>query len=224
MQRKMEVNESNSKWAFPSILRPISNFLRQKSSLLRKVQRTWLPGLALRDCFSRCCVLPWRWLREFVNWGDNIDSLWKKKMSLHRKFNFNGTTWNEEEKGKREKEKKRGRKEKHQQQHRCQLSSIFRFGKASTIFFFPGTPYSTLLKCLLKKIWDELQANRAVAKLGLGRNNLYSGVRKIMDFFFSFFAGVGVGRLGGRKDLTSSIRKSRDGEGYRPALQIFCIW
>ena len=49
-----------------------------------------------------------------------------------------------------------------------QLSSMFRLEKASTIFF-PRAPFSTLLKCLLKKIWDEIKANRAVAKLGMGR-------------------------------------------------------
>lgn len=93
--------------------------------------------------------------------------------------------------------------------------------------FFPGAPFSVLLKCLLDKIWDELHTNSAVTKLGMGREGggekqLTFRGSKNHGFFLSFFF-FAEGWGGGRKDLTSSIRKSRDGEDYRLALQIFCI-
>lgn len=203
----MEVNESNSKWAFPSILRSIPNFLKRKSSFLRKVQRTCLRGLPLRECFSRCCIPPGRWLHEFVNWGDNIDSLWKKKCCLYTRSLTTKALL--EKRGGGRRRRKRGRRKRGRRSSSSGLSSTFRIEKARTIFF----PWSTSLASpqmpvekVLGWITNQEPCHRIRESWWWWEITYIQVVRKIVDFF------------GGGRDLellsASSIRKSRDGEGY----------
>lgn len=221
----MEVNESNSQWTFPSIFRSIPNFLKTKSNLLRKVQRTCLCGLSLRECSGRCCIPPWRWLHEFVNRGDNIDSLWKKKCCLYiLKLNLQrhylkkggggekggGGGWGKG-RGGGGKEKEERRTEKRKEKQQSPLSSTFRLEKARTIFFFPWSTSPSSPQMPIEKVLGWITSQeccRRIRQSGWKWEITYIRVvRKIMDFLGS-----------GGRDLellsASSIRKSREGEGY----------
>lgn len=71
--------------------------------------------------------------------------------------------------GKGRRRKGEGREEDGKEEGEAAVSAQFniqiREGK-NHFFFSPGVPLRPLLKCLLKKFWDELQAKSAVAELG----------------------------------------------------------
>lgn len=211
----MEVNESNSKWAFPSILRSIPNFLKRKSSLLRKVQRTCLRGLPLRECFSRRCIPPWRWLHEFVNWGDNIDSLWKKKCCLYTGSLTTKALLEKRWGGGKEEEEREKEKRKEKQQFRAQFNIQIREGKNH---FFPWSTSLASSQMPVEKVlgWNTNQEpyHRIRESWWWWEITYIQVVRKIIDFFaggagiWNYFQHHPSGNLGMEKGTNRPSKSS----------------